>query len=91
MASAKLWWTGKRDLVPFEPHPVTGFPTHPDQFARDLGTKVSELLADPQKCRRFGDAGRKRVEEIFSWTAIADETIALYRNLIERKQRSRKA
>lgn len=78
-------------LVPFEPHPVTGFPTHPDQFARDLGTKVSELLADPQKCRRFGDAGRKRVEEIFSWTAIADETIALYRNLIERKQRSRKA
>ena len=24
-----------------------------------------------EKCRRFGDAGRRRVEEIFSWTAIA--------------------
>lgn len=77
-------------LVPFEPHPVTGFPTHADQFARDLGAKVSELLADPEKCRRFGDAGRKRVEDIFSWTAIADETIALYKTLIDRKQRSRK-
>jgi starch synthase len=70
-------------LVPFVPDPITGFPVNPDQFARDLGDKVSQLLGDPGKCRRFGDAGRKRVEEIFSWTAIADETIALYRALID--------
>jgi starch synthase len=73
-------------LVPFEQDPVTSFPTHPDRFAQDLGAKVSDLLADEAKCRRFGEAGRKRVEEKFSWTAIADQTIALYQNLIARKQ-----
>ena len=71
-------------LVPFAQDPVTGFPTEPDKFARDLGEKVSKLLADPETCKRFGQAGRKRVEETFSWSAIADQTIALYKTLIGR-------
>ena len=71
-------------LVPFDPDPTTSFPKHPDQFAKDLGKRVSELLADPEKCRQFGDAGRKRVEETFSWSAIADQTIELYQSLIEK-------
>ena len=73
-------------LVPFDQDPVTSFPRDPDKFARDLAAKLSDLLADPEKCRRFGQAGRKRAEEKFSWTSIADQTIALYRNLIEGKQ-----
>lgn len=75
-------------LVPFEPDPATGFPSQPEKFARDLGAKISDLLADPEKCRRFGDAGRKRVEETFSWEAIADQTVDLYRQLIENRKRS---
>ncbi|HZQ54534.1 MAG TPA: glycogen synthase [Bryobacteraceae bacterium] len=75
-------------LVPFEQHPVTGFPTDPEQFAKDLGQKVSELLADPGKCERFGKAGRKRVEQTFSWTAIADQTIELYKSLIAQTKRA---
>jgi starch synthase len=73
-------------LVPFEPDTTTGFPTHPDRFAQDLARRLSELLGDPQKCKRFGEAGRKRVEEKFSWTAIADQTIELYRTLINRSR-----
>jgi len=69
-------------LVHFEQEPVTGFPVHPDKFARDLAAKLSDLLKDPEQCKRFGDAGRTRVEEKFGWPAIADQTIALYRNLI---------
>lgn len=69
-------------LVPFEQDPVTNFPTKPDQFAKDLAEKISNLLSNPEKCKRFGEAGRKRVEEKFSWTAIADRTIDLYRTLI---------
>jgi alpha-maltose-1-phosphate synthase len=69
-------------LVPFAPDPVTGFPAQPDQFARDLGSKVTELLADPEKCERFGEAGRRRVEDIFSWTSVAAQTVELYRSLI---------
>ena len=70
-------------LVPFE-RDAAGFPTDPDRFARNLAMKVSELLADPAKCDRFGDAGRQRVEQKFSWAAIANQTIRLYRSLLEK-------
>ena len=76
-------------LVPFDGDPVTGFPIHPEQFARDLGKKVSDLLANPAKCQSFGDAGRKRVEAVFSWTAIADQTISLYTTLIEQMKHAK--
>jgi starch synthase len=39
-------------------------------------------MADPEKARQFGEAGRKRVEETFAWSAIADQTIELYHRLI---------
>lgn len=69
-------------LVPFEQDPVTRFPSQPDAFSRALADRIYDLLADPAKARRFGQAGRKRVEEHFAWSAIADQTIALYRELI---------
>jgi alpha-maltose-1-phosphate synthase len=72
-------------LVPFDQDPATGFPVDPEKFAKDLGRKLSELLADPEKCKRFGDAGRRRVEAKFSWSAIADQTIELYRVLLKQK------
>ena len=72
-------------LVPFDQDPETSFPTHLEQFARDLASRIHQLLSDPEQCRRFGDAGRRRVEDIFSWTAIAHQTIELYRSLIEQK------
>ena len=75
-------------LVPFDQDPVTSFPRDPDRFARDLAAKLSDLLADPVKCRRFGEAGRKRAEEKFSWTSIADQTISLYQGLIEARKRA---
>jgi alpha-maltose-1-phosphate synthase len=77
-------------LVPFDQDPVTSFPVHPDKFARDLAAKITELLSDPEKCARFGDAGRKRVEAIFSWTSIAAQTIELYRSLIEQRSAATK-
>jgi alpha-maltose-1-phosphate synthase len=73
-------------LVPFNQDPVTSFPRDPEKFARDLAAGINKLLEDPEKCRRFGDAGRQRVEDIFSWTAIADQTIELYQRLIEQKR-----
>jgi starch synthase len=74
-------------LVPFDQDPVTTFPSNPDKFARDLARKISELLADPEKAKRFGEAGRKRVEETFAWSAIADQTIELYRGLMKSSKR----
>jgi starch synthase len=71
-------------LVPFEQDPVTSFPVDPEKFARDLAAGINRLLEDPDKCRRFGNAGRRRVEEIFSWSAIAQQTIRLYEMLLQR-------
>ncbi len=72
-------------LVPFEPSPITGFPLDPQRFARDLGARTTELLNDPARCREFGLAGRRRVEDIFSWSAIAEQTVELYRKLVARE------
>jgi starch synthase len=72
-------------LVPFDQDPVTSFPREPERFARDLAERITQLLGDQEKCRQFGDAGRRRVEETFSWTAIAHQTIELYQSLIERR------
>ncbi len=74
-------------LVPFDQDPVTSFPRDPEKFAKDLAARINELLKDPEKCKRFGDAGRRRVEDIFSWTAIAHQTIDLYKRLIEQKKK----
>ena len=71
-------------LVPFEQDAVTRFPSRPDEFARALAAGISDLMSDPAKARQYGEAGRRRVEQKFAWTAIADQTIALYRELIEK-------
>lgn len=74
-------------LVPFAQDPVTNFPLHPDQFSRDLAEKITDLLENPEKARRFGKAGRKRAEGAFSWSAIASQTIELYQTLIQSRNR----
>ena len=70
-------------LVSFQPDAVTGFPVDSERFAQDLARPIAELLADPERCKRFGEAGRKRVEETFAWEAIAAQTVELYRGLVE--------
>src|SRR5450631_653369 len=77
-------------LVPFDPDPKTTLPANPAQFARDLAAQVTDLLNDPAKAKRFGEAGRKRAEEKFAWSAIADQTIALYRKLITEQKNKAK-
>lgn len=53
-------------------------PVKPDRFSRDLAARVNELMADPGKRMRFGEAGRRRALEVFSWSAIAEQTQRLY-------------
>src|SRR6201994_1221981 len=74
-------------LVPFTADPVTSFPTDKTQFARDLAAPITALLQNPDEAKRLGEAGRKRVEEHFSWTAIAGQTIELYKSLIPAEKR----
>ncbi|WP_210579353.1 glycogen synthase [Actinomyces succiniciruminis] len=67
-------------LVPIEQlQDGTGTPIHPEQFATDLADRLTELVMDADKAQQMGAAARKRVEEHFSWTAIADRTMEVYR------------
>jgi len=78
-------------LISFDQDPVTSFPNDPEKFARDLALGIRRLLEDPEGCRRFGDAGRRRVEQLFSWSAIAQQTIRLYQHLIQQRLTSVRA
>jgi len=70
-------------LVPFEPDGTSrGEPKDPERFARDLADKLGVLVADAPRARRYGEAGRARVREKFSWGKIADETVDLYQRLV---------
>ncbi|MDN8549423.1 glycogen synthase [Microbacterium sp. NM3R9] len=66
-------------LVPIEQvDDGTGTPLDPDRFVADLAAILTEVVTDPETAARFGAAGRERAASAFSWTAIADETAALY-------------
>jgi glycogen synthase, Corynebacterium family len=58
-------------------------PLQPAKFSRDLAGRVNELMADPAKRRAFGAAGRRRVEQVFGWDAIARQTADLYASLVQ--------
>ena len=59
----------------------TGTPLDPDRFVADLAAAINELLADPARAARMGLAGRRRAVEQFSWAAIADRTLDVYRSV----------
>jgi alpha-maltose-1-phosphate synthase len=67
-------------LVPVALGP-DGSPVDPTRFAADFARAVNELLGDPDRARRMGEAGRRRAVDDFSWRAVAERTVALYERL----------
>jgi len=71
-------------LVPLAQMQESPFePLDPPQFSRDLAAGINRLMRDPALREKMGKAGRRRAEEKFSWRAIAAQTEALYRRLLE--------
>src|SRR3990172_13249793 len=72
-------------LVPFEEHdPIRREPSAPARFADGIAERVNLLLTDRDLAARFGEAGRRRAVEQFSWSTIAEQTLELYRSVAER-------
>jgi starch synthase len=68
--------------VPLEQHKESPFEAiSPESFASDLASAINTLLRDPDRCEKMGKVGRHRVQEHFSWTAIARETVDLYHRI----------
>ena len=70
-------------LVPLEQMQTTPFEAvDPDKFSRDMAEKINLLMADPALCKKFGQAGRQRAVDKFSWASIAAETKKMYESLL---------
>ena len=48
----------------------------------ELESAIAALLDDPERRTTMGAAGRARVEELFSWRAVAEATAAAYEETI---------
>jgi starch synthase len=59
----------------------SGKPLDEAKFVKDLADALNTAL-DGRDLAKFGAAGRKRVEEHFSWDSIAETTIDVYRKAI---------
>jgi len=64
----------QQDMAPFEP-------VDPDKFSRDLANGINKLVKDDSLRYTMALNGRKRVEDIFDWKAIAKQVEALYKSL----------
>jgi starch synthase len=60
----------------------TGTPNDPDRFVADLAAALTEVVSDPQQAARYGQAGRERATDDFSWATIATQTAALYAEVV---------
>ena len=50
-------------------------------FERRLAEAVNSLVADPGRARQYGEAGRQRCIQEFSWAHIAEQTLEIYRKV----------
>jgi alpha-maltose-1-phosphate synthase len=65
----------------------TGLLVHYDSvdevaFRTGLADAVNSVLADPERARRMGAAGRERAELEFSWAHVAEQTVEVYRAVL---------
>jgi starch synthase len=68
-------------LVDLELKPGTFDLVDPAKFSRQLAEGINTVALNPVLRQKFETNGRHRVKEHFSWTAIAQRTLALYRSL----------
>jgi starch synthase len=68
-------------LVDLTLSPGTFEPVDPAAFSAALAAAINRLGRDPELRNKMGKKGRQRVLEHFSWDAIAETTLELYRTL----------
>jgi len=69
-------------LVDLQLKPGTFDPLDAPKFSADLADAINRVALNPALQAEFGRNGRRRVEDHFSWTAIARRTMDLYQSLL---------
>ena len=60
----------------------TGTPLDPDRYVADFAAALNEVVGAPERAAEMGRAGRQRAIDSFSWTAIAERTVEVYRSVL---------
>lgn len=72
---------GLREAVIEGQHGLYCDPNSPQNIAE----QALKLLKDGDAIARYGENGRKRVEQYFTWSKVAADTVAVYQALAEKK------
>jgi glycogen(starch) synthase len=48
----------------------------------DIAWGIKEVLKDPERAKKWGENGRKRVLEYFTWRKAAEQTLQIYESLV---------
>jgi len=51
----------------------------------DIAWGIKEILKDPKRAKTWGQNGRKRTIEFFTWRKVAEQTIDIYKSVISNK------
>lgn len=74
--------SGMREIVICRGEDQCGFHIDPSNPS-DIAWGINSALENPEKRKRLGKNGRKRVLEEFTWDKIAERTIELYKQIVK--------
>jgi len=88
MSMAKPVVVGGRGVVGFREQVVN---TGPDQNGvhvngedpADIAWGICQVLEDPERAKQWGQNGRKRVLQYFTWRKVAEQTSEIYESLMQ--------
>jgi glycosyltransferase involved in cell wall biosynthesis len=88
MSMAKPLVVGAQGVVGFREQVVSAGPDQNGlhingEDSADITWGIKEALRDPQRTKEWGDNGRKRVLQYFTWRKAAEQTIQIYQSLAE--------
>ena len=87
MAMEKPVVVGARGVVGFREQVISGGTEQNGihvngEDPTDIAWGIKEVLKNPEKARNWGENGRKRVLEVFTWRKVADETLKIYESVM---------
>jgi glycosyltransferase involved in cell wall biosynthesis len=71
----------REQVIPSGPN-RTGVHVNPED-PNDIAWGLCEALVDPREAQKWGENGAKRVRRYFTWKTVAENTVRIYKEVIE--------
>jgi len=93
MSMAKPVVVGAQGVVGFKEQVV---PSGPEQNGvhvngnnpADIAWGIKAVLENPERAKQWGENGRKRVLQYFTWTKAAEQTLDIYKSLLPKPSKT---